>query len=58
VNYSNVDYPVIGHPDNTGITRVLKQRAGGVVVGRAKGVSTVDANVDYNSSSWNDRLRS
>ena len=22
VNYSNVDYPVIGHPDNTGTTRV------------------------------------
>lgn len=28
--------------------RVLKQRAGGVVVGKAKGVSTIDPNVDYN----------
>jgi hypothetical protein len=27
---------------------ILKQRAGGVVVGKAKGLSTIDPNVDYN----------
>lgn len=51
-NFSNVDYPVIGHPDDTGrirITEIVEGPAGLLWMGTMKGAMTFDPEVGASS---------